>query len=84
MSGASAPCPERIAAAIDELDIVMRELDTLSERARRAFLLARLEGASHTQIAAQLGVSKSMIKQYIAKGYARCYAAAYGSRPGIA
>jgi len=84
VAGTSAPCPERIAAAIGELNIVMRELDTLSDRARRAFLLARLEGVGHAEIAAQLGVSKSMVKQYVAKGYARCYAAAYGTRPELA
>lgn len=79
MAGATAPCPERIAAAIDELSVVMRELETLSERARRAFLLARLDGLAHAEIAVELGVSKSMIKQYVAKGYACCYAAAYGA-----
>ncbi|MBY8823671.1 sigma-70 family RNA polymerase sigma factor [Sphingomonas colocasiae] len=79
MAGAAAPCPERIAAAIGELNIVVRALETLSERARRAFLRARLDGAPHAEIAAELGVSKSMVKQYVAKGYACCYAAAYGA-----
>ena len=84
MLGATAPCPERIAAAIGELNLVLRELSTLSERARRAFLLARVDGVAHAQIAVQLGVSKSMVKQYVAKGYARCYAAAYGPHPDLA
>lgn len=81
MAGVTAPCPERIAAAIDELSAVLRELETLSYRARRAFLLARLDGLSHADIAAELKVSKSMVKQYVAKGYACCYAAAYGAGP---
>lgn len=83
MEGAVAPCPERIAAAIDELSAVMRALDVLPERARQAFLLARLDGMPHALIAARLGVSKSMVKQYVAKGYARCYAAAYGAFPEV-
>lgn len=78
-AGETAPCPERIAAAIDELSLVLRELERLPMRARQAFLLARLDGLPHAMIAAQLGVSKSMIKQYVAKGYACCYAAAYGT-----
>lgn len=83
MAGVTVPCPERIAAAINELSIVMHELGTLPERARRAFLLARLDGMAHAEIAATLGVSKSMVKQYVAKGYACCYAAAYGPDPEI-
>lgn len=78
MNGVAVPCPERVAAAIEELSIVLRELDTLSERARRAFFLARIDGLPHAQIAEMLGVSRSMVKQYVAKGYACCYAAAYG------
>lgn len=82
MAGSTAPCPERIVAAIGELSLVLYQLETLSERARRAFLLARLDGLPHAEIAAELGVSKSMVKQYVAKGYACCYAAAYGTDPG--
>lgn len=72
------PGPDRIAEAIDELLIVTRALNLLPERARRAYLLSRLEGWSHAEIAHALGVSKSMIKQYVAKAYAHCYAATYG------
>ncbi len=83
MAGVAEPCSERIAAAIDELSIVLRELEKLSRRARQAFLLARLDGLPHAEIATKLGVSKSMVKQYVAKGYACCYAAAYGASPDI-
>lgn len=83
VAGASAPCPERIIAAVAELTAVMRELDTLPERARQAFLMARLDGTPHAQIAATLGVSRSSVKQYVARGLACCYAAAYGARPGL-
>ncbi|RYE61661.1 MAG: sigma-70 family RNA polymerase sigma factor [Oxalobacteraceae bacterium] len=76
--GVAQPAPDRIAEAIEELVAVTQALDGLAERPRRAYLLARLEGWNHSEIAAELGVSKSMIKQYIAKAYAHCYAAAYG------
>ena len=75
----SAPSPERIVSAVEELMSVVRALDALPDRVRRGYLLARIEGLSHAEIAQRLGVSKSMVKQYVAKGYARCYAAAYGS-----
>lgn len=74
------PSPERILAAIGELEIIVAALDTLPSRARQAFLLARLEGLEHAEIAGRIGVSKSMVKQYVAKAYACCYAASYGPR----
>lgn len=79
MNGAAEPGPDRIAEALDELLAVTRALDALPDRVRRAYLLSRLDGWSHADIAADLGVSKSMVKQYVAKGYARCYAVAYGA-----
>ncbi|WP_206243470.1 sigma-70 family RNA polymerase sigma factor [Novosphingobium terrae] len=82
MQDMAEPGPDRIAEAVDELLTITAALDTLPARARRAYLLARLDGWGHAAIAAELGVSKSMVKQYIAKAYACCYAAAYGP-PGI-
>lgn len=79
MAGACAPDAEQIVAAIEELRIVMAALEEMPERARSAFLLARVDGLGHAEIAARLGVSKSMVKQYVAKAYACCYAAAYGA-----
>lgn len=78
---ASQPGPDRITEAVNELLAVVRALDTLPEHVRRAYLLSRLDGWPHAEIAAVLGVSKSMVKQYVAKAYARCYAAAYGLSP---
>lgn len=76
--GVTAPSPERVVSAVGELMAVVRALDALPDRVRRGYLLARIEGLGHAEIAQRLGVSKSMVKQYVAKGYARCYAAAYG------
>lgn len=79
VDGISQPGPDQIAEAIAELLMVTRALDELPERVRRAYLLSRLDGRSHAEIAAELGVSRSMVKQYVAKAYSRCYAAAYGA-----
>jgi len=50
-------------------------LDTLPAKPRSAFLLHRLEGWSYGEIAAELGVSSSMVKQYVARALAHCYLA---------
>jgi RNA polymerase sigma-70 factor (ECF subfamily) len=73
------PGPDRIAEAIDELLAITRALGMLPERTRRAYLLSRLEGWNHSAIAEEMGVSKSMVKQYVAKAYAHCYAVTYGT-----
>lgn len=68
-----APSPERIAAAIDELAAIARLLDGLPAKPRRAFLLSRLDGLGYREIATELGVSTSMVKQYIARVLSHCY-----------
>ena len=79
MNGAVEPGPDRIAEAVHELMAIARVLDGLAEKPRRAYLLARLDGWSHAEIAVELGVSKSMVKQYVAKAAVHCYAVAYGN-----
>ena len=69
-----------IAAAHDLLVTVLRLLvDELPEKPRRAFLMARLEGLTYRQIARQLSVSESSVKQYLAKAFAHCHARLYDS-----
>lgn len=56
------PLPDRIAAGRQELDRVRAALATLSERARRIFLLRRVDGLSQKEIAAQLGVTETIVE----------------------
>lgn len=70
--------PERIAEAVQLLDGILRLLDALPAMTRQAFLLRRLEGMSHADIAMALGLSDRTVKRYIAAAYAHCYALAYG------
>lgn len=58
---------KRALTAIDAM------LDGLPEKPRRAFLMNRLDAMPYADIAAVLGVSTSMIKQYIAKALVHCY-----------
>ncbi|MCE4068338.1 RNA polymerase sigma factor [Pseudomonas nitroreducens] len=64
-----------ILADLREID---RLLGKLSTRARSAFLLNRLDGLGHAEIAEQLGVSVPRVRQYIAQGLRQCYIALYG------
>lgn len=65
--------PEHHRQAIETLNAVAMMLEGLPEKARRAFLMSRLEGLSHAEIAARLGVSVSMVKQYLASAMVHCY-----------
>ena len=69
--------PERIVAAVQLLDAVVRLLEGVSEKARTAFLLIRFERRTYAEAAALLGVSDRMAKRYVAQVYAHCYALAY-------
>jgi len=75
---ASAPSPERLYEVAETLTAIARLLDGLAEKPRAAFLLYRLEGLPQGEIAARLGVSASMVKQYVAQAMVHCYAAQHG------
>jgi len=74
---ASADTPEQIMQAVQALDAISRMLDGLAAKPRRAFLLSRLDGLGHAEIAAELGVSASMVKQYLASALGHCYRVLY-------
>ncbi|MFF7710858.1 sigma-70 family RNA polymerase sigma factor [Pseudomonas sp. NPDC007930] len=73
--------PEAIHAAVDALERVFQMLQGLPAKPREAFLLSRLDGLAYVDIAARLGVSPSMVKQYIAKVLVHCYTTLHGA-PG--
>ncbi|MBP0599015.1 sigma-70 family RNA polymerase sigma factor [Herbaspirillum sp. LeCh32-8] len=76
-----ADSPEQILLAVEALNAIAAMLEGLPEKPRRAFLLNRLDGLSHAEIAAELKVSTSMVKQYLAAATLHCYRALY---PGVA
>jgi RNA polymerase sigma-19 factor, ECF subfamily len=78
MSDAVQPGPDRVAEAVAELTAVVQLLEELPERVREAFLLSRLEGFTYREIGSRLGVSASMVKQYVARALAHCYIVAHG------
>lgn len=69
--------PERIAEATALLASVLRLLSSLPDKVRHAFLLRRLDGLTHGQIAQALRISERTVKRHIAQAYAHVYVLAY-------
>ena len=70
--------PEQITAARDLLAAVLLLLaEELPEKARRAFVMAKVDGLSYRVIAQRLGVSESSVKQYLSKALVHCHARLY-------
>ena len=76
---ASIPSPEAIHAALQVLEKIAQMLEGLPAKPRQAFLLNRLDGLTYSEIATVLGVSSSMVKQYMASVLVHCYKALHGS-----
>lgn len=62
--------PERVLGDRQALQAAMRRLSELDERTRDAFILHRLEGWKHAEIARAFGVSVSSVEKYIIKALA--------------
>lgn len=67
-----APDPAAQADAVGQLERLSAALEQLPETCRRAFLLNRLEGLTHTQIAAELGVSTKTVQRHIERALRAC------------
>lgn len=67
-----APSSEERALLLESLADIAQALDGLPDKARRAFLLSQLDGLTYAEIAAQLGVSASMVRKYMTQGWQAC------------
>ncbi|MCG5241828.1 RNA polymerase sigma factor [Azospirillum doebereinerae] len=54
------------------LDCLSRALDELPPRCREVFVLHKFDGMSHADIAAHLGISRSMVEKHVMKALAHC------------
>ncbi|CAB3869475.1 sigma-70 family RNA polymerase sigma factor [Achromobacter deleyi] len=66
------PSAEERVQTLQSLQALDAALDGLSSKARMAFLYSQLDGMTHVQIAARLGVSPTMVRKYIAQALRRC------------
>lgn len=78
MGDRTQPGPDRIAEAVQELAFLGELLGELRPRVRNAFLMSRMDGLTYAEIGMELGVSTSMVKQYVAQAFAHCYIIAHG------
>jgi len=69
------PSPEDRLQLLETLHALDTMLNGLPSKVRKSFLLYQLEGLTHRQIADQLGVSLSSVRQYIARALLQCMTA---------
>jgi RNA polymerase sigma-70 factor (ECF subfamily) len=59
--------PEEQVAAREELAIMRAIILELPPKCRQVFLLVRLEGLSHREVAAEMGMSQTMVRKHLAR-----------------
>jgi len=59
------PSPEQKLLAREDLALVMAAIKGIPPKAKEVFLLARMHGLKHREIAENLGISKSMVEKHI-------------------
>lgn len=64
-AGADYPPPEQILVAIEALEQIAAVLEQVAPRPREAFLLHYLDGLTHGEVGARLGVSARMVRKYL-------------------
>jgi len=63
------PTPDEVLQAEQRLLRISKTLDRISVRTREIFLMHRLQGYSHAEIAAKYGVTESAIEKHIASAF---------------
>ena len=62
---------ERSLAARQELQAVATAIAALPDNCRTAFVMSRIDGRKHAEIAAEMGISKSMVEKHVAEAVFR-------------
>lgn len=63
--------PEQALSDRRDLETVLAAIRTLPPKCRRVFVMHRLHGRSHKEIAAELGITRSMVEKHIIEATAR-------------
>ncbi len=74
-AGTAAPGPERVLEGRARVERLAAVLDAVAPACRDAFLMNRLEGLTHRQIARRLGVSTKTVQRHIERALLACIAA---------
>ena len=67
-----APSPHTSIDHNQRLDMLQRALAELPTLCRQSFLLRKLEGLSHPEIAERLGISRSLVEKHIVNAMKHC------------
>jgi RNA polymerase sigma factor (sigma-70 family) len=62
---------ERVVAAREELSAIRAAIEALPENCRTAFVRSRIDGLKHAEVAAEMGISKSMVEKHVAEAVYR-------------
>jgi RNA polymerase sigma-70 factor (ECF subfamily) len=62
---------ERSLAAREELEAVAAAIAALPDDCRTAFVMSRIDGRKHAEIATDMGISKSMVEKHVAEAVFR-------------
>lgn len=72
LSGHSPACPCETAAQRQRLARLEQAVAELPERQRQAFLLNRIDGMTHDEVAAAMGISSRMVAKHLQRAMAYC------------
>ena len=70
--GMSEPSPQVLEDQRQRLDLLTLALNELPPLCRESFLLRKLEGLSHNEIAAHLNISRSLVEKHIVNAMRHC------------
>lgn len=56
----------------EQLSVIDQALSELPEKCREMLYLSRIEGLTHAEIAARMGVSRSLVEKYIVRALLHC------------
>lgn len=70
--GPSADEPDAVYAGRQRLQVLMTAIESLPPRCRRAFILHKIDGLSHAEVAAQMEISLNMVERHIMLAVAAC------------
>ena len=66
------PSPQNSLAQAQRMELLQRALAELPPLCRESFLLRKLEGMSHPEIAEHLGISRSLVEKHIVNAMKHC------------
>lgn len=64
--------PETIYAGMQRVQLLIATIEALPPRCREAFVRHRIDGQSHAEVAAQMGISVNMVERHIMLAVATC------------